>query len=288
MSVHTSAPPRSTAAAEEQRYRLPDGYIPQHTLEEVRAFVATFPWGLEHMFSSLPPALDLTGKRILDLGCGVTLQALELVEKHHVGEYHGIDPDRDTFYGGHNNYDAYMPYKHSFTFYYPERVNFYYSIAEEMPFPDDYFDFAFASQTTEHVQDAAAMCRELRRVLKPGAYFFATHHNFYAWDGHHQGPYFIKDLPNATPEQLEYQHWKHLEMDRDWSEPHHLNRIMIRELEAAVRESLRVVTWHNHYTQPERGLTFLTQEILRKYEGRYDYEDLATTMVEILAKNEKQ
>lgn len=278
---------RDRKMIEKERYELPAGFIPSHTLEEVREFVSGFPWGLGHMFATLPPALDLNGKRILDLGCGVTLQALELIEKHHVAEYHGIDPDRDTFFGGHNDYNAYIPYKHAFMFYYPGRVNFYCSISEKMPFPDDSFDFAFASQTTEHVQDAEKMSRELRRVLKPGAYFYATHHNFSAWDGHHQGPYFVKDLPNASPEQMEFQHWRHLDMERDWSEPHHLNRITIRGLQEAIQRSLRIITWHNHYTQPERGLTFLTPEIVAKYAGRYDYEDLATTMIEILAKNEK-
>jgi SAM-dependent methyltransferase len=275
-----------TSAMAAQRYRLPDNFIPRYTPEEIRTFVAGFPWGLGHMFRALPPRLTLQGKRVLDLGCGVTLQALEVIEKYDAAEYHGIDPDPDTFWGGHNDYDNYIGYKHAFAFYYPERVKFYNSISEDMPFPDNYFDFAFASQTTEHVQDIAGMCREVHRVLKPGGYIYATHHNFYAWDGHHQGPYFVKDLPNCSPEQMQFQHWRHIDMQRDWTEPHHLNRITLRELEAAFRASLHLVTWNNSYTPMERGLNFLTDEILAEFAGRYDYEDLATTMIEIVAKKD--
>jgi hypothetical protein len=121
-------------------------------------------------------------------------------------------------------------------------------------------------------------------VLKPGGYFYARHHNFYSWCGHHQGPYFVKDLPKLTPEQAAFQDWKHVDMRRDWSEPHHLNCITPKQLEDAFRASFRVVTWKNLYTGPDRGLTFLTPQILKKYEGRFDYEDLGSTGILVLAK----
>ncbi len=278
----------ATDAIEAHRYRLPADFIPQHTLEEIRAFTARFPaWGVNHIFRMLPGRFDLAGMQVLDLGCGIALQALHFVEEYHVAGYHGIDPDRDTWYGGHNSYGNYIPYKHALASYYPERMNFYSSISEDMPFPDNSFDFVFAAQTTEHVQDIFATCREVRRVLKPGGYFYASHHNFYAWDGHHQGPYTVNDLVHASPDQMRYQGWNHLDMDIDWSEPHHLNRITIHDLEAALRASLRIVTWDNVYTTRERGADLLTQAILDKYAGRYDFEDLATTMIEVVVKNNK-
>lgn len=283
MALDTSPAARMAA----QRYRLPDDFTPRYTPDEIRAYVSEHPsWALDHMFSTLPPGLKLHGMRVLDVGCGVTLQVLGLIEKHHIGDYHGIDPDPDSFHGGHNEYDQYVGYKHALVHYYPQRITFYKSIAEAMPFPDDYFDFAFASLTTEHVQDIDGMCREVRRVLKPGAYFYARHHNFYAWDGHHQGPYFVRDLPLCSMEQMRFQRWRHIDMDYDWREPHHLNRITIRELEAAFRASLRVITWINGYTSPERGVNFLTDEILAEFAGRYDYEDLATTSIDVLAKKD--
>lgn len=267
------------------RYALPDGFLPRRTIEEIRNFVAGHDWGVEFMFDVLPPVFDFAGARVLDLGCGMTLPALHLVEKHRVAEYHAVDPDPSTFYGGgHNNYDDAVTYKQSLAFYYPGRVNYYSSVAEAMPFPDRHFDFVFALQTTEHVQDIFATCREVRRVLKPGGYFLARHHNFYSWCGHHQGPYFVSDLPRITTEQAQFQNWRHLDMVRDWSEPHHLNCITLHQLEDAFRAAFRVVTWRNLYTGADRGLTFLTTEVLERYAGRFDYEDLGTTGILVLAK----
>ncbi len=64
-----------------QRYRLPDDFTPRYTPDEIRAYVSEHPsWALDHMFSTLPPGLKLHGMRVLDVGCGVTLQVLGLIE----------------------------------------------------------------------------------------------------------------------------------------------------------------------------------------------------------------
>ena len=46
--------------------------------------------------------------------------------------------------------------------------------AEELPFPDDSFDFVYSNFVMEHVPDRSKAFKEIYRVLKPGAYHFCV------------------------------------------------------------------------------------------------------------------
>lgn len=60
-----------------------------------------------------------------------------------------------------------------------------YGVAEDMPFMDDTFDFANASEVTEHVNDPAEMMCEIYRVLKPsGVAYVSAHNRFGMYDTH--------------------------------------------------------------------------------------------------------
>jgi SAM-dependent methyltransferase len=48
------------------------------------------------------------------------------------------------------------------------------SPAERMPFPSRYVDVIFSMNSLDHVEDLPAVCREIRRVLKPGGHFIAS------------------------------------------------------------------------------------------------------------------
>lgn len=45
---------------------------------------------------------------------------------------------------------------------------------EHLPLPNDVFDLVFCRAVLHHARDLAALCREARRVLKPGGRFIAT------------------------------------------------------------------------------------------------------------------
>ncbi len=60
---------------------------------------------------------------------------------------------------------------------------------EKMPFGDDTFDFAFAIEVIEHIEDDLKAISELHRVLKPGGCLIATVPAFMCLWGHHDEQY---------------------------------------------------------------------------------------------------
>ena len=46
--------------------------------------------------------------------------------------------------------------------------------AEEIPLPSSYVDAVFSMNSLDHVDDLPAVCREIRRVLKPGGVFLGS------------------------------------------------------------------------------------------------------------------
>ena len=48
------------------------------------------------------------------------------------------------------------------------------SPAEQIPLPTHYVDVVFSMNSLDHVDDLAAACLEIRRILKPGGYFIGS------------------------------------------------------------------------------------------------------------------
>jgi SAM-dependent methyltransferase len=95
------------------------------------------------------PAAEMEGSRVLDVGCGPASRALSLV---HCARVYAVDPLIDA-------YREMQPFGW-------DRFEAVYSVgAEELPFEDGSFDYAYCRNVLDHTQDADAVLSEITRVL---------------------------------------------------------------------------------------------------------------------------
>jgi SAM-dependent methyltransferase len=97
---------------------------------------------------------DFRGK-LLDIGCGKMPYRDYILENSDVIGYIGMDIETATAYDKNISPD-------------------YYWDGANMPFDDEKFDTAFATEVLEHCPDPATVLNETYRVLKPGGVFFFT------------------------------------------------------------------------------------------------------------------
>ena len=143
----------------------------QHSRERNRALLATF---------EKIALVRFEEKRILDIGCGT-------------GGLGEIIGDRSRLYVG-ADYNL-----HVLQFAQPEsRRSYLQCSGVRLPFREGLFDYIFAFDVIEHVQNGLAdqqgFLKEVARVLKPSGFVFFTTPNFwYPFDGHTRlyGPQFL-------------------------------------------------------------------------------------------------
>jgi len=115
--------------------------------------------------------VDLTGKTVLDIGCGTG--GLSEILSGQCERYLGIDYHR-----------------HVLQFAAPDRnSSFLQCDASSLPFPADTFDFIFAFDIVEHLESGRPQQRkffaEIKRVLSPlGMLFLTTPNYWYPYDAH--------------------------------------------------------------------------------------------------------
>lgn len=131
------------------------------------------PWFYSHYVAAanqvgrqLSRYIPLKSARILDFGCGDGFMALGM-HRFDPKEVIGVDlnpayqhlPEVAHRYLGMQNL--------------PEKISFR-QVEENkpLPFPDEFFDAAYAWSVFEHVQDVDQTLQELHRVLTPGGIFF--------------------------------------------------------------------------------------------------------------------
>jgi ubiquinone/menaquinone biosynthesis C-methylase UbiE len=133
--------------------------------------------------------VELRGKRILDVGCGLGMYVSRF--RQFSDDVYGVDIDPDKVAQA----SEWLP-------------NLRVSAAESLPFDDNTFDVIFLNEVIEHVDDDRQTIREAYRVLAPGGhaviyapnrlYPFETHGFFFA--GKYHGPCDLPVLANWVPD----------------------------------------------------------------------------------------
>ena len=109
--------------------------------------------------------VDLSGKRVLDLGCGSGGIALHLVEAHGADHVTGFDVEGPVIAAARGRATAKGL---------GGRTDFVHGAPGLLPFPDASFDVVFSKDALLHVPDKDALFREIFRMLAPGGVFAAS------------------------------------------------------------------------------------------------------------------
>ena len=109
--------------------------------------------------------VDVAGKPVLDIGCGVGGPAMVIASELGAAEVVGIDIEEYLIETAQINVTAARL---------DDRVSM--KLVEEgpLPFPDERFDIVFSKDSLIHVPDKSALYEEVIRVLRPGGVFAAS------------------------------------------------------------------------------------------------------------------
>ena len=109
--------------------------------------------------------VDLSGCRVLDLGCGIGGAAVMLAEQFGAAHVTGVDIADDLIPRAQQRAREQGL---------ADRIDFLAVAPGPLPFEDGAFDVVFIKDVVSHVADKAAQFRELARVLAPGGRLFCA------------------------------------------------------------------------------------------------------------------
>jgi ubiquinone/menaquinone biosynthesis C-methylase UbiE len=108
---------------------------------------------------------DLTGKSVLDIGCGAGGIDVALATTHGAGYVTGIDVEDSVL-----THARALVAAQGLT----DRIGLVKVAPGPLPFPPDTFDVVFSKDSIVHIPDKHAFLAEVARVLKPGGWFLAS------------------------------------------------------------------------------------------------------------------
>jgi ubiquinone/menaquinone biosynthesis C-methylase UbiE len=145
-----------------KRIRLDEAFFKDAALarfydEHARRFMGV----IYRRFADRVNALDLTGKRVLDIGSGTGLLAIVLAKEHPEWQVTGIDISEDML-----NLARETAARNDLS----GRVLFQNASAEDLPFPDGSFDLVVSNASLHLWKDPVKVMDEIARVTAPGGY----------------------------------------------------------------------------------------------------------------------
>jgi 2-polyprenyl-3-methyl-5-hydroxy-6-metoxy-1,4-benzoquinol methylase len=118
---------------------------------------------------------DLSGMRVLDIGCSAGLITHEIAR--YAQRTLGIDVDHDAI--------AFASARHAIA----GRLFFAIASGDAVPCADAAFDIVVCNHVYEHARNAQSLMAEIERVLRPGgACWFAAGHTWQIIEPHHRLP----------------------------------------------------------------------------------------------------
>ncbi len=128
----------------------------------------------EHFPSTIDPRIyhvklirehlgSLSGKRVLDIGCGKGRFLRVFREQEPAAEYWGLDISEEMLR------------------FVPPEIHTRRGSMTELPFEDAFFDAAYATESLEHAVEIGRAVSEMCRVVKPGGRIAIIDKNAAAW-----------------------------------------------------------------------------------------------------------
>ncbi len=109
--------------------------------------------------------LDISGKRVLDVGCGAGGIELLLARDYGAAEVLGIDVEAPVL-----EHARRLIARHGLQ----NRVRFEQVSPGPLPFPDASFDVIFSKDAVIHIPDKESWCQDMFRLLRPGGLLVAS------------------------------------------------------------------------------------------------------------------
>lgn len=109
--------------------------------------------------------IELSGRDVLDLGCGSGGATVDLVRHHEAAHVVGIDVELPVC-----EHSRRLVARAGLS----DRVEIVLVEPGPLPFPDATFDVVFSKDSIVHIADKESMCHDVFRVLRPGGWFVAS------------------------------------------------------------------------------------------------------------------